>query len=59
MASTKAWELRAAVSLARSWSGHGRRAEAVTTLGDVYGQFSEGLDALDLVEAKALLDSLA
>ena len=52
-------ELRAAVSLARLWREEGRREAARDLLAPVYGWFTEGLDTPDLVEAKALLDSLA
>jgi predicted ATPase len=55
----KLWELRAAASLARLWSDHGRRAEARDLLAPVYGWFTEGFDTPDLKEAKALLDQLA
>jgi class 3 adenylate cyclase/tetratricopeptide (TPR) repeat protein len=48
-------ELRAAMSLARVRSGHGRRDEANDQLARVYGQFTEGLETSDLKEAKALL----
>jgi predicted ATPase len=55
----RAYELRAATSLARLWQEQGKRAEAQQLLGEVYGQFSEGLDTADLVAARALLDALA
>jgi class 3 adenylate cyclase/predicted ATPase len=55
---TRSWELRAATSLARLWRDHGRRAEAHDLLASVYGWFTEGFDALDLKEAKALLEEL-
>jgi class 3 adenylate cyclase/predicted ATPase len=54
----KMWELRAAVSLARLRRDQGRRAEARELLAPVYGWFTEGFDAPDLKEAKALLDEL-
>jgi predicted ATPase len=53
------WELRAATSLARLWRDQGRRAEAHDLLAPVYGWFTEGFDARDLKEAKALLEELA
>ena len=55
----KSWELRAAMSMARLWRDHGKRAEAYDLLAPVYGWFTEGFDTLDLKEAKALLDALA
>ena len=54
----KAYELRAATSLARLWGEHGRRAEARDLLAPVYSWFAEGFDTADLKEAKALLDEL-
>ena len=55
----KAYELRAARSLARLWGEQGRRAEARDLLAPVYGWFTEGFDTADLKEAKALVDQLA
>ena len=55
----KAYELRAATSLARLWGEQGRRAEARDLLAPVYGWFTEGFDTADLKEAKALLEALA
>ena len=54
----KSLELRAAMSLARLWQQHGKRAEAHELLAPVYGWFTEGFDTADLQEAKALLDEL-
>ena len=56
---TRGYELRAATSLARLWRDQGRRIEARDLLAPVYGSFTEGFDAADLKEAKALLDQLA
>jgi tetratricopeptide (TPR) repeat protein len=56
--SAKAWELRAATSLARLWREQGRRAEARDLLASVFSWFTEGFDTPDLKEAKALLDEL-
>jgi tetratricopeptide (TPR) repeat protein len=56
--SAKAWELRAATSLARLWRDQGKRAEARDLLAPVYGWFTEGFDTPDLKDAKALLDEL-
>lgn len=36
----------------------GKRAEAQSTLADIYGRFSEGFDTPVLQDAKALLDQL-
>jgi predicted ATPase len=57
--SAKAFELRAAASLARQWADHGRRREAHDLLAPVYRWFTEGFDTADLKDAKALLDQLA
>ena len=54
----KAYELRAATSLARFWGEQGRRTEARGLLAPVYGWFTEGFTTADLKEAKALLDEL-
>jgi tetratricopeptide (TPR) repeat protein len=58
MQQAKAYELRAATSLARLWGEQGRRAEARELLAPVYGWFTEGFDTEDLKEAKALSDEL-
>ncbi len=55
----KAWELRAATSLARLLAKQGKRDEAHATLSEIYGWFTEGFDTADLKDAKALLDELA
>ncbi len=54
----KSWELRAAMSMARLWRDQGKGDEARDLLAPVFGWFTEGLDTLDLKEAKALLDEL-
>jgi class 3 adenylate cyclase/predicted ATPase len=56
---SKLWELRSATALAGLWAHQGRRAEASDILAPVYGWFTEGLDAPDLKNAKALLAELA
>jgi predicted ATPase len=55
----KAYELRAATSLARLWGVQGRRLEASDLLTPVYGSFVEGFNTADLKEARSLLDALA
>ena len=54
----KAYELRAATSLARLWGEQGRRAEGRDLLAPLYGWFTEGFDTADLKEAAALLSEL-
>jgi predicted ATPase len=52
-------ELRATMSLARLWQRQRRRDEARAALATVYGTFTEGFTTPDLVDAAALLNSLA
>jgi tetratricopeptide (TPR) repeat protein len=54
----KWWELRASVSLARLLLSQDRGAQGRAILEPVYGWFQEGLDTVDLVEAKSLLAEL-
>jgi class 3 adenylate cyclase/predicted ATPase len=56
---SKAWELRATMSLARLWQRQGRREEARGALAAVYGTYTEGFTTPDLVDTAALLESLA
>ena len=42
--SSKWWELRATIGLARLLAKHGKRDEAQTMLADIYGWFTEGFD---------------
>ena len=56
---SRAWELRATMSLARLWQKEGRREEAFRALSAVRGLFTSGFTTPDLVEATALLESLA
>lgn len=53
------WRLRALVSLARLHTKLGKRPASVSTLGEVYGSFTEGLETADLRDAAALLSSEA
>ena len=55
---SKSWELRAAVSMARLWREQGKPHQARELLAPFYGWFTEGLDTLDLKEAKVLLNEL-
>jgi predicted ATPase len=57
--SARAWELRAATSLAWLWRDQGRPAEARDLLAPVYGWFTEGFDTPDLKQAKSLLDQIS
>jgi serine/threonine protein kinase/predicted ATPase len=56
---SRAWELRAATSLARLLLRQGHRDEARGVLAPVYGTYTEGFTTPDLVDAKELLESLA
>jgi predicted ATPase len=51
----RAFELRAAVSLARWWRDDGRIAQARGLLEPVRARFTEGFDTADLIEADTLL----
>jgi predicted ATPase len=52
------WELRAALSAARLRLIQNNRGGAAQALQPVYDRFSEGFDAIDLKEARRLLESL-
>jgi predicted ATPase len=54
----KSWELRAAMSMARLWRDQGQREADRELLAAVFGWFTEGIETLDLKEAKALLNEL-
>ncbi|HEX5731429.1 MAG TPA: protein kinase [Blastocatellia bacterium] len=56
--SAKSFELRATTGLGWLLQQQGRHEEARGMLSEIYGWFSEGFDAPDLKEAKALLDDL-
>jgi predicted ATPase len=58
MQSAKAWELRAATSLARLWQQQGKTAEVRQMLAGIYGWFTEGFATADLQDAQALLAEL-
>jgi predicted ATPase len=53
------YELRASCDLARLWRNQGKPTQGRNLLAPIYGWFTEGFDALDLKEAKALLEELA
>jgi predicted ATPase len=57
--SAKLLQLRASISLARLWRDQGKGAEGRDLLHPIYNWFTEGFDASDLKDAKALLDELA
>ncbi len=52
----KSWELRAAMILYRLWRRQGREGEAQKLLSDIYGEFGEKADVLDLQKARAFLN---
>jgi class 3 adenylate cyclase/tetratricopeptide (TPR) repeat protein len=54
----RAWELRAATSLARMLAVRGGMVEARGLLAPLYSSFTEGFDTPDLKEAKVLLDEI-
>jgi predicted ATPase/energy-coupling factor transporter ATP-binding protein EcfA2 len=55
---SKAWKLRATISLAGLWQKQGRREEAFTALSAVHSLFAEGYTMPDLVDAAALVENL-
>jgi predicted ATPase/DNA-binding winged helix-turn-helix (wHTH) protein len=52
------WELRASMSLARLWQGHGRIPQARKLLRCVMAEFTEGFETRDFFRAKELLQEL-
>jgi class 3 adenylate cyclase/tetratricopeptide (TPR) repeat protein len=54
----KAWELRAAMSLARTLRKRGHTAEARELLTPLYHSFTQGFDTPDLKDAQSLLAAL-
>jgi predicted ATPase len=54
----RAFELRAAISLAALWRQAGRTPQAKQLLHEIYDWFTEGFDTADLKDAKALLNEL-
>jgi predicted ATPase len=56
--SAKLFQLRASTSLARLLRDQGKRTEAQDLLSPIYNWFTEGFDAPDLKDAKALLEQL-
>jgi DNA-binding response OmpR family regulator/class 3 adenylate cyclase/predicted ATPase len=52
----KAFQLRAAISLARLWARQGKRREGRNLLTPIYRRFTEGFSTQDLREAGELLD---
>ena len=56
---SRAWQLRATMSLARLWQRQARREEAHAALAAVYATYTEGFATPDLVDAATLLEKLA
>ena len=56
---SKAWELRATMSLARLWQRQGRRSDAHQMLSAVHASYTEGWRTPDLIDAAALLRDLS
>jgi class 3 adenylate cyclase/predicted ATPase len=55
---SRAWELRAVMSLARLWQRQGRTDDARRVLAAEYQTFTEGFTTPDLADARALLTAL-
>jgi hypothetical protein len=51
----KAWELRAATTLATHWSQKGRSIEAKALISQVLSKISEGFSTPDYVAARAVM----
>jgi predicted ATPase len=56
---SRAWELRATMSLARLWHRQGHGDEARAMLAAVYGAYTEGFTTPDLMDAALLSQELA
>jgi class 3 adenylate cyclase/predicted ATPase len=54
----RVWELRASCDLAKLKRAQGREYEALKLLQSIYDQFTEGFGTADLLDAKALIESL-
>lgn len=54
----KSLELRAVMGLSRLWLKQGKNEEAFEKLNEIYSQFTEGFETLDLKEAKLLLEEI-
>jgi predicted ATPase len=52
----RAWQLRAALSLARLWQAQGKATQAREAIAPIYRSFAEGFDTADLRQACALLE---
>ena len=55
----KSWELRSATTLATLLAKRGQRDAAWKVLSPIYGWFTEGAGTKDLIEARALLETLS
>lgn len=56
--SARPYELRSTMRLCRIWKHRDRTDDARQALSDVYGEFTEGFDTLDLIEAREMLEDL-
>ena len=56
---SRAWELRATMSLSRLWQRQGRRDEARAALAAVLNTYTEGFSTPDLMDAATLIRALA
>lgn len=54
----RAFELRAAMSLARLWGQDGQGPRAIELLAPIHAGFDEGFETEDLVQAARLLEAL-
>jgi class 3 adenylate cyclase/tetratricopeptide (TPR) repeat protein len=51
------WQLRTAINLAHLWRSQGKADSARDLIRSIYGQFTEGFDTKDLVDAREFLAS--
>jgi predicted ATPase len=56
---SRAWELRATISLSRLWQRRGRGQEARAALSAIYDTYTEGFATPDVMDASALLETLS
>jgi predicted ATPase len=54
----KSWELRAALSLTRSWLSQGKHAEARAVIEPLVVVFTQGLETPDVAAARAIMESI-
>ena len=56
--SAKSLELRAAVSLGQLWREQGKHSQARQLVAEIFGEFSEGFETVDLIAAREMLEQI-